>query len=391
MAEKSGLAREWRAMQRRLVKRIAQRTADMTDAPLHISSTVYTDPDRFAAEQQLFLKTPLLAGLSREIPSPGDVLLFDAAGPAIVIVRTENGGVRAFLNRCPHRGSRLVETPARREALVCPYHGWRFGLDGQLLRRPLEEAFTESGETPGLTPVPVAEWNGMVFVRCQPADAPLDVEDFLQAIAPLLGHFQLAGAECIKAGELTVEINWKLALDTFCEPYHVPALHPQTLAPQLVPLVAIHDSYGRHHRYSSPTRAMQALLDQPENDWPETHYNGVHFIYPNTILTCADAIDGHTPVLALFRVFPGETVGQARVLASTYRPAAVEGGDPAMFAAVHDAALQIVQTEDFRIARHCWSNYCQAPVTVTFGRNEMILQRYHADIAADIGRPLPSS
>ncbi len=101
------LEQEWLGVQRRLVDHL--RTGRLTDLEadsLEISAEVYTDPLRFEAERRkLFREEPLLVGFSGELSQPGERLIFDAAGPPIVVIRGEDGDLRAFLNMCPHRGS----------------------------------------------------------------------------------------------------------------------------------------------------------------------------------------------------------------------------------------------------------------------------------------------
>ena len=109
--EASPVNEAMRALERRTVAHLAAGgTTDWGDAPMRISPREYTDPVRFEAERrELFGKAPLLAGLSCEVAKPGDVMLFDSAGPAIIIVRARDGTLNAFLNMCTHRAARLVE------------------------------------------------------------------------------------------------------------------------------------------------------------------------------------------------------------------------------------------------------------------------------------------
>jgi phenylpropionate dioxygenase-like ring-hydroxylating dioxygenase large terminal subunit len=384
------LQQEWLSMRRRLVARIAERGADLQPQTTTLSSSNYVDPARFAREKsELFLKTPLLAAMSCELTEAGDVLVFDAAGPSIILVRQADGSIGAWLNKCPHRGMQLVEENGSRQALVCPFHGWRFALDGELMYRPRADAF-DKGLANHLFPVPVSEWGGMIFVRADEKAGAIDVEAFLGPMAPLIKAMELETAQFVARDELRADTNWKMALDTFCESYHVPATHPETLAPQLVPLVSIDDSFGRHHRYSGPNRYMQECVGVDEAEWPESHYSAVHYVFPNTTFTYADAIDGDTPVFAMFRLFPGDEPGQTRALATTCKPGSALEVEDASFQQLHEHVLHIVSTEDFKVAQALWQNYSRAPqpAPVVFGRNEMILQRYHVDIADQIGMPL---
>lgn len=385
------LAREWRQMQRRMIDCVARRTSELAPVPLLVDTGIYTDPVRHAAERErVFLQTPLLAGFSCELPEPGSVLHMDAFGPPVFILRREDGGLDAFRNVCPHRGARLVEGLRIAGGVVCPFHAWRFGLDGLLQSRPQEAAFACGGPAPALTRVPVAEKHGLVFLRLDPAGEPVDVDAFLGPMAPLLRSFGLDRAEHVRTDTLMTEANWKLVVDVSCEGYHVPATHPQTLSPQLVPFITIHDSFGRHHRFASPARRMQAWVDLPEDAWPASHYSAVHYLFPNTILTYSDAIDGGMPVIALNRSFPGRHIGETTVLYSTYRPASAAGLAQEDFVALHEAVLGINRTEDLPMVGRVWFNYSRmpSPAPLVFGRNEMLLQRYHADVADLAGMPL---
>ncbi len=385
------LALEWRLMQRRMLACVASRSSELTASPLAVDTGIYTDTRRhFAERERLFMQTPLLAGFSSELPEPGCVLHFEAFGPPVFVLRREDGGLDAFRNLCPHRGARLVEGDRIGSAVVCPFHAWRFGTDGQLQFRPQDAAFACEGPAPALCRVPVAEKHGLVFLRLDPAGEPVDVEAFLGPIAPLIRSFRLDAAAHVRTDAVVTEANWKLVVDVSCEGYHVPATHPATLSPQLVPFITIHDSFGRHHRFASPARRMQEWVGQPEETWPPSHYSAVHYLFPNTILTYSDAIDGGLPVIALNRSFPGRHVGETTVLYSSYRPASAAAIPDSGFLALHEAVLDINRSEDLPMVGRVWRNYQSLPdpAPLLFGRNEMLLQRYHADVAEAVGMPL---
>lgn len=385
------LDREWKAMLRRMLACIETRCSELAPEPLVTHAGIYTDASRHDAERRLlFMKTPLLAGFSSELREAGSILLFDAFGPPVFIVRREDGGLAAFRNVCPHRGARLLDDARKRTAFVCPFHGWRFDCDGRLVQRPVEPGFAGAAVGEQLTPVPVAERYGLIFLRLDPDGAEIDVEEFLGPIAPLIESFGLDDAAHVKTDAVVVDANWKLVVDVSCEGYHVPTTHPESLSPQLVPFLTIHDSFGRHHRFASPSRQLAELLDRPEAEWPATHYSAVHYLFPNTILTYSDAIDGSVAVVAVNRSFPGRHIGETSVLYSTYRPAGARGVDESAYQSLHDAVLQINKTEDLVTVERVWQNYSSLPASqpLVFGRNEMILQRYHADVGDATGIPL---
>jgi phenylpropionate dioxygenase-like ring-hydroxylating dioxygenase large terminal subunit len=385
---------EWRSMQQRLVEHLREpRSSDLSAEAVTLDAGVYTDPDRFEAEREhLFREQPLLVGFSGDLPEPGDRLVFDAAGPPIVVVRGKDRGLRAFQNLCPHRGSRLVESCERSRRLTCPFHAWSFDLDGKLVSFPHPAAFEGlDRDAHGLVRVPVEEWSGMIFARTTPGEA-LDVETFLGPIGPLMRALDLGSLERVKLDRIPVSTNWKLALDTFCETYHVPALHKDSLATHLFPYVTIFDHYGRHHRYSGPGLDFGDFTDRPESEWPSGGYQAVHYLFPNTTIAFTHAFDGETPVVSMFQLFPGESVGQTITLGSTYRRSDADATTDEEIAEMHAMVLDIVCNEDYRVAREGWASLVNAPpgFRLVLGRTEALLQRYHRDIADAIGRKLPA-
>jgi phenylpropionate dioxygenase-like ring-hydroxylating dioxygenase large terminal subunit len=390
------LAAEWRSMQRRLVAHI--RSGELTDldpAPTGIPASSYTDPVRFEAERaRVFRDVPLLVGFSGELARPGDRILFDAAGPPILVVRGEQGHLNAFLNLCPHRGARLVSdcTPTRR--LTCPFHAWTFDLEGDLSARPVPRAVEGgaggAGALPRLVRVPVGEWGGMIFVRARPGDETIDVVDFLGDAAPLFAALELGALERVCEDVLPVAANWKFAYDTFCEVYHVAVLHRDSLSRNLYPQVAIFDQYGLHQRYSGAGRDYEDLLEKPESEWPAMSYQAVHAVFPNTTFAFTHALDGRTPVVSMFRLFPGASVGESVTLATTYRRPGADAASREDVEAMHRAVLAIVDDEDYRIAREARRSLEYAPpgFRLTFGRSEPLLRRTHAELARRIGMPL---
>ncbi|MCB9723032.1 MAG: aromatic ring-hydroxylating dioxygenase subunit alpha [Spirochaetaceae bacterium] len=380
-------------MQRRLVEHLREpRSSDLGPGCARIAASTYTDPRRFEAERStIFGGWPLLAGFSGELPEPGDRLLFDAAGPPILVVRGADRVVRAFLNLCPHRGSRLVETCERSRRLTCPFHAWSFDLEGRLASLPHAAAFEDLGRDGiRLVELPAAELAGMIFVRTRPGP-PIDAASHLGDAAPLLAALDLGSLETVCSNRLDLESNWKFALDTFCETYHVPALHRDSLSRNLVPHVTLFDHYGLHHRYSGPGLDFEALLERPESEWPEGGYQAVHYLFPNTTIAYTHAFDGHTPVVSMFRIFPGDEVGRCVTLGSTHRRSDAPAASDEEIARMHAIVIDIVVNEDYRIAREAWRSLQSAPpdFELVMGRTEPLLQAYHRDLADAIGLPLP--
>ena len=117
-------------------------TSTMPDARLD-DVGFFIDPEQFAREQQRFFRSmPLVACLSSELPEPGSFRTFDEAGVPMLLTRGKDGKVRAFLNICPHRGSRVVREPCGKASrFTCRFHGWTYDGTGKAIGIPEEKLF----------------------------------------------------------------------------------------------------------------------------------------------------------------------------------------------------------------------------------------------------------
>lgn len=381
-----------REMLERMVAHAAANATDRSDGPLAIPATLYTCPDRFALEQQkLFRELPLVAGLSQDIPNPGDIMLFEAAGPSILVGRAKDGTVRAFRNMCTHRGAKLLlgeeAVCARRPRLTCPFHAWTFDLDGKLIAQPGKAGF--EGHAQGrrdLLPVAVQEWNGLIFVQ---PEGEMDLEAHLADFAPVLTMLELEKAEPVKRGHMDCAANWKYALDTYGEGYHFASLHPNNIGITHMSDVGVFDAYGRHHRISFPTKAMADLASVPYEEWPTSDYGGVHFLFPNTVIFVGSVEPGKT-FIQLFRLFPND-VGHMRCQFAVYAPGGVRDEAHRLENEMgFDLTKQVVETEDYRQSEQSFANLLTAPpgFHVILGSNEIALQRLQRNIAEVLGVPL---
>ncbi len=155
---------------------------------------------------------------------PGDQVAEEVAGTPVVVVRDEANRLRAFHNVCAHRAGPVAAGRACAKRLRCRYHGWSYGLDGQLLSAPeMDDApgFDRSGIR--LTELAVAEWQGLVFVSQQPT-VPLD--SVMAGIAERAGG-RFADFRFDRRVSYTLACDWKLYIDNYLEGYHVPHVHPE--------------------------------------------------------------------------------------------------------------------------------------------------------------------
>lgn len=186
----------------------------------------YTDPDYYRQDLELlFYRTWLFAGHTCELPSRGHYLTLQVGEYPILVVRGGDGEIRAFHNSCRHRGS-LVCTAARGKAarLVCPYHQWSYGLDGQLMRgRRMGEDFDPAPYA--LKPVHARCMGGLVFVCV--ADFPPDFAPFQAAAEAYFAPHRLGEAKVAFEETIVEQGNWKLVWENNRECYHCAGNHPE--------------------------------------------------------------------------------------------------------------------------------------------------------------------
>lgn len=179
-----------------------------------------------------------------QIAEAGDTYVYDVADTSLVIVRTEDGTIKAFHNSCLHRGTQLRVSGGPVEELRCPYHGFTWSLGGELSEVPSEWDFPGLDRaTMCLPEAAVGTWGGFVFVNPDPAAPPL--ADYLENLPEHFATWPLADRYLKAHIVRTVPCNWKISLEAFIESYHVMAVHPQLLKTAAESLTE-YDIYGAH-------------------------------------------------------------------------------------------------------------------------------------------------
>ena len=200
-----------------------------------LPNDAYTSASFAAAERDHVLATTWTCiGVGRWVPEPGDLRPVQLLGLPLLMLRDRDDALRVFHNVCSHRGLELVSAPCKSRGLIrCPYHSWSYSLDGSLKATPLIggpgtktcEGFDKSKH--GLKPVRSAVWCDAVFVDLSGAAPPF--EEFIAPLAARWGAFDPArlhhGGDD-SAFSIEVNCNWKLAVENYCEAYHLPWIHP---------------------------------------------------------------------------------------------------------------------------------------------------------------------
>ena len=194
----------------------------------------YTDPAFQTLEaEHLFGRVWLYACHGSQVPTVGSYRLCDFGGAPVLLVRGEDGEVRAFRNACRHRGAPVVRAESgTARLLVCQFHSWSYDLAGRLVRVPDERDFV--GLDPscrGLPPVRTERWGNWHFVTFDDAADPL--VEWLDPLPRLLPEVAAAPLRVIDEKRVLLECNWKVLAEAFLEVYHARTIHPKTVGPSL--------------------------------------------------------------------------------------------------------------------------------------------------------------
>jgi phenylpropionate dioxygenase-like ring-hydroxylating dioxygenase large terminal subunit len=211
-----------------------QRGAPPTGFPAlpDLPAARYTSPEYFALEQaHIFRKSWLFAAHIDEIPEPGCFMRWDNAGEPLIIVHGMDGEVRAFYNTCRHRGAPVVTVDrGKSPRLMCGYHNWTYKTDGTLVGVPEGRDFANLDMTcRSLIGVRCERFGNVIFVNFDD-----DAVSLLDWLGPLADEWAEFGFDRVRLGarySFDLKCNWKVAMEANMEVYHVPFIHPNTVAP----------------------------------------------------------------------------------------------------------------------------------------------------------------
>ena len=278
-------------------------------------TTGYVCPEQAKREQQEFFQNhPQLIGLSGDLPEPGSYFTMEDTGTPILATRDKDGEFHAFLNACRHRSVKVAtEERGKKSIFVCPFHNWSYANTGNLLAIPNEDHFGEIDKScHGLLELPAIEREGLLWVHPR-VDGKLDVDQLLgEALATELALYPIANQTFVGSKTIDMNLNWKLANDTFGETYHFGKLHKNTLG-QIYYGNNLHFTlFGRHHRFITASRGIDAMRDMPEDQWQISRGTFVMYhLFPNVQFIGPDTS-------TLIRIYPHKTVLAARLRRSVF-------------------------------------------------------------------------
>jgi len=189
----------------------------------------YISPEFFELEmQKMWPRTWQYACRDEHIPEPGDYTVYDIGRYSILVVRQEDGVLKAFHNSCMHRGTKLKpsDSVGSSPEIQCPFHGWTYQLDGTLGEVPCSWEFPHLDyEANHLREVQVESWNSFIFINMDPGAPPL--LDYLEVMPEHFVNWRFEDWSIHIHIEKELNCNWKVALEGFMEAYHTPVVHPE--------------------------------------------------------------------------------------------------------------------------------------------------------------------
>lgn len=192
----------------------------------------YTSAEYFALEQRhIFRKSWLFAAHIDEIPEPGCFMRWDNAGEPLIIVHGMDGVVRAFYNTCRHRGAPVVTSDrGKSPRLMCGYHNWTYKTDGTLVGVPETRDFANLDlSCRSLIAVRCERFGNVIFINLD--DHAMSLLEWLGPLANEWAEFGFDRVRLAARHSFELNCNWKVAMEANMEVYHVPFIHPDTVAP----------------------------------------------------------------------------------------------------------------------------------------------------------------
>jgi phenylpropionate dioxygenase-like ring-hydroxylating dioxygenase large terminal subunit len=178
--------------------------------------------------ERIFHKAWNFIGAADRLRDPGDYFTLTFAGVPIIVLRNNEGELRAFANSCRHRGTALLEGSGNCRLIVCPYHSWSYQLDGGLTAAPeMQKTHGFDPAEHALVPIPLDTWGGFLFVNFDRNAAPL--ADYLGDLPERVVPYRLDQMACARRKEYVMECNWKLFVENAKESYHIATVHRQTI------------------------------------------------------------------------------------------------------------------------------------------------------------------
>ena len=363
---------------KRALDHYENKTTDQAPDVMSNSIDAYVDEARYKKEvDRIFKNLPLALCLSSELPKENTHRAMNVIDTPVLITRSEDKKIRAFLNVCRHRGSKVCEEESgEKRNFICPYHAWTYNHEGKLIGMYGEKTFSDiNKEDFGLIELQCVERSGLVWVMLDPEET-FNIDNWLGDFAPELETLNLTHWHIHEQREIEGP-GWKVALDGYLEAYHHNQLHGDTVGQHTVGNLLVLDTYGPHQRLTFGRKTLKELIDKPESEWdsPEDNIRLIHSGFPN--LSISGVLGDHCLVSQIFPTSsPSRTITRQTILSAKKPETDQELEKTNDFS---EMVRQAVVDEDYKMGLEIQSNISNmGSYDFVYGKNEPAVQNYHA-------------
>ena len=359
----------------RIFNHIDNGTTDLGDTVWKEPVSNYYSKERFDAEISLLRRSPIPYCPSAALPDNGSFIARTASGTPLLVVRGEDGVVRAFINACKHRGMKVADgSGCKKKAFVCPYHAWAYDLNGKLKNIPGQEAFPEIDiNDTGLSEISAIEKGGIVYVMQEGEIAEHMLKNAIDFFEPDQKMFSY--------NEVVDEANWKLLTETLLEGYHIKSLHKDTFYPFGLDNINLVETSGPNSRVIFPFKRIETIRHMNPNEW---RLNGVatsvFHLFPNASISI---LSKHSSLTIMEPLSPSSV----KIINYLVYNSKINGKDISLEEAKKDAKFvnESGQNEDREAARAIQETVTtSANSHLTFGFFEKAIVNFHQHLTSKL-------
>ncbi len=370
----------------RLIAHVDNNTTDYAEELLRVSFSGFDDPELADKERAVVRRFPHIVAHVDELPKAGDFLTTELIGTPLLVVRQNDGSVKAFSNVCRHRGSEVefAESGCKR-VFACPYHNWSYGKDGSLRGMPHAEGFDGMDRSEyGLVEFPCEVRHSLVWV------VPTVGEQI--DIATVLGEKHDAEVADTGLGESyqvrketwRLDMNWKIAVDGVQDSYHLCQLHTRTVCNYLEGNITTFDPVGRSWRLVVARKAITEVRDADPDSFDVRDYSLANYtVYPGTMLVTEPK---HFEIWTIVPDKDDPNVSYCTIrLLSPAKPQTPR--DERILEKNWDLLMETLHAEDWFVTKTITENAANGQVgELIYGRNELPGQVFHKMVADDVAQ-----
>tara|TARA_B100000212_G_scaffold286714_1_gene227439 strand:+ start:5373 stop:6521 length:1149 start_codon:yes stop_codon:yes gene_type:complete len=364
----------------RLAKRLLTHnlngTTDQADAIMIKSVSDYTDKEIIQNQvDTIFNNYPLPLALTIELPEKGTYKTLDVLNTPILLTRSSDGVVRAFVNVCKHRGAPVCEKgKGKKSKFSCTYHGWTYDNRGKLINIFQSDTFGEIDKTKiKLTELFCEERSGFIWVCINPDSKP-NLSNWLQGFDEEINEIGLDSWYLYEQRILDGP-SWKICWDGYLDGYHHHMVHPETVGKNTIVNLIAHDTYGPHQRFAFGKKNINELQKVDEVNWePEEYIRLIHSGFPN--LSISAILNQFCLVSMIYPTKDLEKTITIQNILSLNKPSTKEEIKAAE--EFSELTLKAVKDEDYIMNFKIQDGInSKGNDKFMFGKNEPIQQHYH--------------